>query len=362
MSHLAILGCGGMGRTVAKHLVTSGGVAPQAVIAHSLDAGHLDLARRELGVRTTSDLASILGDPQVGLVYVTAANDAHLPLVRAALEAGKAVMCEKPIANSLADAEAMVALAERRGLFLQIGFELRYSQLYATVKDWIDQGLLGEVVNTRCTYYCSEFWGRGSWRSKLASGGSLFGEKVSHYVDLPRWWLGRPVEEVQAVCAPNVVPYFEVHDNYHAIYRFAGGAVSQLSFQMFHAESFHGDPLKDSVGQQADDGHELRYLVTGRTGAAETDVFRRRVRRWEFADTPGGFTSRLAETLTWEQPDDHRQFHNTEGQTLDILHRVRAGLPPRTPARDALETMRLCFAADESVACGRPVRLAAPAG
>ena len=131
---------------------------------------------------------------------------------------------------------------------------------------------------------------------------------------------------------------------------------------MFHAESYHGDPLKDSDGQHADDGHEPRYLVSGRTGAAGTDVCRR-VQRWEFAGTPGGFVSRLAETLTWEQPDDHRQFHNTKCQTLDILHRVRAGLPPRAPALlDALETMLLCFAADESVACGRLVRLAAPVG
>jgi len=43
----------------------------------------------------------------------------------------------------------------------------------------------------------------------------MFGEKLSHYVDLPRWWVGSPVTEVHSVCAPNLVPYYEVRDNYY---------------------------------------------------------------------------------------------------------------------------------------------------
>jgi predicted dehydrogenase len=57
---------------------------------------------------------------------------------------------------------------------------LRYSKLYTAIKDWADQGLLGQVVNTQCSYFCSEFHKKGSWRNKKATGGSMFGEKLSH--------------------------------------------------------------------------------------------------------------------------------------------------------------------------------------
>jgi predicted dehydrogenase len=251
-----------------------------------------------------------------------------------------------------------VETAERLGAFLQIGFEARYSLLYCKVKEWIDAGLLGQVVNTHGYYICSEFHHKGSWRNRTATGGSMFGEKLSHYVDLPRWWIGAEVTEVSTLCALNVIPYYEVRDNYHTAYRFANGAVSQLTFMMAPGATFHGDPLQDVLGQQQGDGHALRYLVVGTGGAAETDVFARTIKRWEFGDSPDCFTSTWVETLTWDPAEDHRYFHNTLEQTHDIVRRVQQGLPPRTPARDAYESTKLCFAAELSADRGVPIRLA----
>ena len=110
----------------------------------------------------------------------TAANSAHKELTLQALTAGKAVLCEKPMAVTLGDGREMVETAERLGAFLQIGFEARYSLLYTRVKEWIEAGLLGQVVNTHCYYICSEFHHKGSWRNKLKStGGNMFGEKLT---------------------------------------------------------------------------------------------------------------------------------------------------------------------------------------
>jgi len=61
-------------------------------------------------------------------------------------------------------------------------------------------------VNTQFTYICSEFHRKGSWRNHKATGGSMFGEKLSHYVDLPRWWIGADIDTVFSVCAPNIIP------------------------------------------------------------------------------------------------------------------------------------------------------------
>jgi len=278
-------------------------------------------------VKTAESLDRVLENPDIRLVFITASNNAHKELTVAALEAGKAVMCEKPMATTLADAEAMVETAERTKGFLQIGFELRYSHLYTMVKDWIDQGLLGRVLNTHCLY-CSSAWGRhDSWRASARTSGGMFGEKLSHYVDLPRWWIGDQVEEVYATCAPNVIPYYQVHDNYHCTYRFKNGAVSQLTFMMGQAATFKGDPLQNAVSQQAGDGHMLRYMIYGDKGAAETDVFPRAIKRWKFGENDYGQTSDWVQTETWSPERDFAYFHNTHDQALDIVRRVAEGQP-----------------------------------
>ena len=327
------------------------------VIGYDIAPERIAHARKQ-GYSATDRLDEVLNDPAVGLVFVTAANEAHKPLVMASLAAGKAVMCEKPIATTLTDSRLMVEEAEKRNLFFQIGFELRYSRLYTLLKDWIDAGLLGQVTNTHCYYICSEFHNKGSWRNKRSSGGGMFGEKLSHYVDLPRWWIGSPVKDVFSVCAPNIIPYYEVRDNFHTTYRFENGAVSHLTFHMAVGETFHGDPLQDHIEQQKDDGHALRYLVVGTKGAAELDVFFRRIKRWEFGDSPTCMTSKWVEDIKWDPKEDETYYHNNTGQNLDIIRRVLAGQPPATPARDAYETMKLVMAAECSADTGKMVDLA----
>ena len=351
----AVLGAGGMGETVISHLKSCPEV--DAIIAYDLDPARVRDKVRRFSIRGASDLGEILADPATALVCVTASNDAHKDLTLRSIEAGKAVLCEKPMANTLGDSLEMVEAAERKGTFFQIGFELRYSRLYTTVMEWIEAGLLGRIVNVSCRYVCSEFHHKGSWRNVKATNSSMFGEKLSHYVDLPRWWIGSEVVEVYSACAPNVIPYYEVRDNYHTVCRFADGAVSQLTFLMAPAATFDGDPLQNVIDQQKGDGHELRYLVQGTKGVAETDVFNRTIKRWEFGDSPECMTSRWVEALTWPGEEDGRYFHNTLDQTHDVVRRVRQGLPPRTSARDSYETMRVCFAAELSADTGKPVRL-----
>src|ERR1022692_659842 len=208
---VAILGAGEMGESVIHHLQESPHVS--GVTVFDRDAERMLTLQRHYTVKCASTLQQVLANPEIRLVFITASNDAHKDLTIASLDAGKAVMCEKPMATTLADATAMVEAAERTKGFLQIGFELRYSSLYTTVKTWIEDGLLGQVLNTHC-FYCTGAWGRDRvWRAKTETSGGMFGEKLSHYVDLPRWWIGAEVEEIYAVTAPNVIPYYEVHDN-----------------------------------------------------------------------------------------------------------------------------------------------------
>ena len=352
---VAILGSGKMGENVLAHLRDSPLV--RGITLFDKDPERTAKLQQVQGVEIASSLEEVLQNPGIRLVFVTASNNAHKELTVAALEAGKAVMCEKPMATTLRDAQAMMEAAERTKGFLQVGFELRYSHLYTRVKEWIDRGLLGRVINAQCTYLTSA-WGRhDAWRTASETSGGMFGEKLSHYVDLVRWWVGDDVEEVYVTCAPNVIPYYEVHDNYHCTYRFKNGAVSQLTFMMGVAASFKGDPLQNAVSQQAGDGHALRYMICGEKGAAETDVFPRTLKRWEFGEDDYGQTSTWVESQTWDPEHDFAWFHNTHDQALDIVRRVAEGEPPSITPRDALETTRLCFAAELSARERRPVHL-----
>lgn len=352
---VAVLGSGQMGENILRHL--EGSPLVRGITIFDLDRERMKKLQQSFNVKTEATLQEILHDPEVKLVFVTASNDSHKDLTVAALEAGKAVMCEKPMATTLADAEAMVEAAERTKGFLQVGFELRYSHLYTTVKNWIDGGLLGRVLNAQCTY-CTSAWGRADrWRVASKTSGGMFGEKLSHYVDLVRWWVGDTVEDVYATCAPNVISYYEVHDNYHCSFRFKNGAVGHLTFMMGPASTFKGDPLQNAVSQQAGDGHMLRYMLYGEKGAAETDVFPRTIKRWEFGENDYGQTSTWLQNETWNPERDFAYFHNTHDQALDIVRRVAAGEPPSINPRDALETTRLCFAAELSAAERRLVRL-----
>ena len=350
-----VLGAGGMGRTVIKHL--QGVPEVSGIVAYDIMPDNVRRAETECGVPGTLDLDSILKDPAIRLVFITASNHAHRDLTLKAIAAGKAVMCEKPMANTLADAREMVEAAEKAGTFFQVGFELRYSKLYAKIKEWIDAGRLGQVVSTHCLYGSSAY-AKGAWRNTIKEGGATFGERISHYVDVTRWWIGAPVKEVYSACAPNVVPYTEVRDNYHTTYRFMNGSVGHVSYFMNFPATFLGDPLASNITDlQLGDGHELRYLIVGTRGAAETDVFQRKIKRWEFTDAPDRMLSKWTDTLTWKTEEDHFYYHNTTDQTRDIVRRVLAGKPPMTPARDAYETMQLCFAAEQSADTGRIVTI-----
>lgn len=348
-----------MGRTVIDHLVKgdlAGRITAYDRHAESFSETKYAKIPDDARISTTTDLNTILTDRHIRLVFITASNAAHAPLTHACLQAGKAIFCEKPMAVTLEDARRMVCAVNEAKGFLQIGFELRYSRLYTTVKKWIDAGLLGSVANTHCTYICSARE-RNTWRDDPVAGGGMFGEKLSHYVDLPRWWIGSPVTEVYSVCSPNTTPYMGVRDNYHTTYRFANGEVSHLTFQFGMAATFDGDPLQNWVTQQRDDGHELRYLVIGDKGAAMADVFGRTIRRWEFTLGETKQLSRIVENITWDSEEDHRYFHNTHDQTHDIIARVAEGLPPSIAPEDALATMELCFAAERSADIGKPVFL-----
>ena len=357
---VGVLGAGRIGERVVGYLRSNPRVGVLAVYNRSPE--RLGEVAARFGAKAFDSWEALLGSHDIDLVLVTTSNDLHAVLATSALQHHKAVLCEKPMATSASDAVAMVQTARHNEMFLQIGFELRYSRLYRTVRRWIDDGLLGEVVLTSCSYISSAFWLPGAWRARPEHSGGVVGEKLSHYIDIARWWTDAAVLEVYAAAAPNVVPAYGVHDNVQLTMRFVGGAVSHISFAMGLASWTPTDPLQHPEPHFRDSGHELRNLVQGTRGAAMTDVFGRVAERWSLDQTTGHSVSKLVEQVEWRAEDDEEYFHNIAGEVSDVVARVAEGRLPLVPPEDALASTLACFAAEESLATGRPVSLADIAG
>lgn len=195
-------------------------------IPHAFDDYHQMLKLRDL------DLISVVAPPYL-----------HHPMTVAALEAGKHVLCEKPMAMNIKEARQMLLAAETRGLTHMIDHEFRFTPARALMKELIDDGYLGELFNVQITmFYGSRGdiagrrpWG---WLSQREQGGGFLGAVGSHYIDALRWWFG----EVTAVCgdlktfvrerkaadSDKMLPV-DTEDAYAFLLRFQGGAMGAVN-------------------------------------------------------------------------------------------------------------------------------------
>lgn len=258
---------------------------PQAEVVALCDVNG-DRARavaEEFGVpHVFSDYRQMLQAARLDVVTVCVPNALHAPVTIAALELGAHVLCEKPMAITVADAEAMAAAAERAGRNLTIGFHNRFRPQSQTLKGFVDQGLLGEIYYARVSMLRrSGIPGYGSWftNKELAGGGGLIDSGV-HGLDLALWIMGhpRPVAVV-GVTFSEFGPRRKGlggwgSDIYEGQRRFD---VDDLAAAMIRFENGAALAIEASWAGYSSSGERLRFF--GRDGGAEIDMSYRDVER-----------------------------------------------------------------------------------
>lgn len=131
--------------------------------------------------------------PEIDAVSVCTWNSAHAPCTIAALNAGKHVLCEKPMAMNTEEAKAMKEAAEKNGKLLMVGFVRRYGNDCAILKDFIDNGHFGEIYYTKATYLRRK-GNPGGWFGDVSrSGGGPMIDLGVHVIDLTRYLAGNPL-------------------------------------------------------------------------------------------------------------------------------------------------------------------------
>ncbi|MGA2291792.1 Gfo/Idh/MocA family protein [Bradyrhizobium sp.] len=179
--------------------------------------------------RSTTDLAALVEAPDIDAVYISTTNELHRDQVFAAAAAGKHVMCEKPLALTLADARAMVAECKRRGVVMGTNHHLRNAATHRAMRDAIAQGRIGRPLFARvfhAVYLPPHLQG---WRIKRpGAGGGVILDITVHDADTLRFVLDDEPESVSAMVSRAGMGEAGLEDGVMGVVRFAGGVLAQF--------------------------------------------------------------------------------------------------------------------------------------
>ena len=199
MVTVGVIGCGKISQV--RH-IPEYEANPDARIAGLYDVNleRASALAAEHGCRAYASLDELLADPSIDAVSVCTSNATHAETAIRALEAGKHVLCEKPMAVSLEECEAMVSTARATGRKLMIGQNQRLARAHVRAKELLDAGRIGEVITFRTTFGHGgpETWsvdpGVNSWffDPKRAAMGAMADLGV-HKTDLIQWLIGQTV-------------------------------------------------------------------------------------------------------------------------------------------------------------------------
>jgi predicted dehydrogenase len=208
---LAVIGCGGFGLYALQQFAQVPGVKLIGMAGTNRQAAHA--AAQRFGIPDIQSVQQLLARADVDLVYIATPPFLHYPQAMAALEAGKHVICEKPLAMTLAQADSMIAVAHRGQRLLSVNLMQPYNPIYEAVKRLIENQVLGELLHGYFENYASdENLPREHWFWDRAKSGGIFIEHSVHFFDMFAGWLGPgTVVAAQRGIRPESSPPIEEH-------------------------------------------------------------------------------------------------------------------------------------------------------
>jgi len=323
-------------------------------------------ADRQGWASAETDWRKLIARPDIQLVDICTPGDLHAEIAIAALDAGKHVLCEKPLANTPTEAEAMTAAAERaatRGVRSMVGFNYRRVPALALARSLVADGRLGEIRHVRATYL--QDWLTDSsfpltWRLQRARAGSgALGDLGAHIIDLAQYLTGEPITAVSGSLTTFVgqrpVPGSAADQP-------ETGTVTVDDAAVFSARLGAGVTLGSFEVSRFAAGRKnaLRIELNGSLGSVAFDL--ERLNELEFHDHAGntltaGFTRILVtepghpylsgwwppgHVLGWDVTFSH--------EIADLVTAIAEGANPQPSFADGLRVQRVLAAVQESAA------------
>lgn len=223
----AVIGAGMMGR-VHAHSYRKADLGADVAYIVDRDVDRARQLAEELGgeIRVTGEIADVLGDPNLDIVDICAPTRLHCGLAVPAAEAGKHVLCEKPIALTLVDADRMIAACRQAGVQFMVAHVLRFWPEYVALADLVRENRLGDIRHISCWRLSAPpDWSKDNWINDAAQSGFAVYDLAIHDYDVVRW-LGGDITGTLAA-AGNA-------GHFTALFALSGGATAQVeaSFTM----------------------------------------------------------------------------------------------------------------------------------
>jgi myo-inositol 2-dehydrogenase/D-chiro-inositol 1-dehydrogenase len=332
-----LIGYGAWGGHHARALAQAPGAELTAVAARTAESR--DRARADHpSVRVYSDYTELLRREELDAIDVVLPSHLHHAAARAALEAGRHVLLEKPMALTVGHCDDLIELARARGCVLAVGHEMRLSSLWGKVKEMIDAGAVGRPL-----YLLVELWrrpyrlGADGWRYDVGRVGNWVLEEPIHFFDLARWYLAGAGEPVSVYARANSkqVGHPELQDNFSAVLNFPGGAYAVISQTLAAHEHHQAVKLTGTQGSlwatwggAADRTPRPTFSLRHHDGRETHDV--------PIARTAG-------------------EFYELEDEVAMMVRAVRDGATVAAGGEDGRWAVALCLAAQRSVESGAVV-------
>lgn len=343
MFKIGIIGCGKIAQV--RH-IPEYAAHPQAELwsYYDINGERAQALAGQYGGRACGSWRELLDDPELDAVSVCAANHAHAEITIAALEAGKHVLCEKPMAATLAQCEAMVQAAKKSGKYLMIGHNQRLAKAHAQARRLVEKGVIGDIVTFRTTFGHGgpETWsvdpGKDTWffDKKRAAMGAMADLGI-HKTDLIQFLTGQRVVETTAVITtldkkgPDGA-LIGVDDNAVCIYRMSGGAVGTMTASW----TYYG----------GEDNSTILYGTKGIMRIYDDPAYSIQV------------TARDGGRILYDIDRIQTNDSQTKSGVIDLFMDCLVNqTPPEISGEEALSAMRAVFASIQSAETGKTVRV-----
>ncbi len=263
--------------------------------------------------RTYTNLAEAINDPETDVVVIGLPNQQHEEAVLLAAQAGKAVLCTKPLGRTAAEAKRMLAAVEEAGVFHGYLEDLAYTPKTLKALKAVQNGALGKVLWTRSREAHPGPHSDWFWNPELSGGGAII-DLGCHCIEIGRNYIGKQVKPVEVMCwAATQVKPITAEDNAIGLVKYESGAISQFEVSW----TYRG-------------GMDLRDEVSGTEGNIRTDHFLRTGFEMFTGVGMEGYVAEKAESDTgWLFPvgDEVHELGYTDMFT-DMFNAMEAGRPP----------------------------------
>jgi 1,5-anhydro-D-fructose reductase (1,5-anhydro-D-mannitol-forming) len=334
----AIIGAGEFARRgMAPGLKLAAGSELAAVYCRTLAKARAFAAQHEVE-KAYDSLEALLEDPAIDAVYIATPNSLHAEHTLAAARAGKHVLCEKPMATSVRDAEAMIEGCDRHGITLGVVFQNRYHHAHREARRHVESGALGEVDHVSAQMCRGFFRGRhwSGWRvdPAMTGAGAIVAQAV-HPIDLLRYLLGAEVVEVQAM-TDEAPPRMPIEEMSYTLLKFTNGA---------HATVVAGTLLPRF------DNDVVLYGTKAKIACRATVGLPRAGTQAEMTIESDTLTTRV------EFPGDNSQPAKMARMVEDFIGSIREKTQPELSGRNGLQMVKIALAIQEASRQRRAVRV-----